>query len=126
MKTRKRPDWRVTKVRFPVFPFLIIFSTFLAFSIEFDFMSDCVDEEGTEVLDDESEDEAEASKLVLNAQLLLNSIDTRVEVSESAEQMLDRLEVIESKIQSHLEGRSLTPMSPYRLFNLVQRVCSVS
>ena len=76
-------------------------------------MADSVDEEGTEVLDDESEAEA-SSKLVLNAQLLLSSIDTRIEVSDSAEQMLDRLEKIEGKIQSHLEGRSLTPMSPYR------------
>lgn len=78
-------------------------------------MADCVDEEGTEVLDDESEAEAEASRLIQNAQILMSSIDTRIEVSESAEQILERLEKMEGKIQSHLEGRrSLTPMSPFR------------
>eukprot|EP00094_Tigriopus_californicus_P005251 TCALIF_05062-PA protein Name:"Similar to RPS6KC1 Ribosomal protein S6 kinase delta-1 (Homo sapiens)" AED:0.04 eAED:0.04 QI:0/0/0/1/1/1/2/0/608 len=79
----------------------------------FDFMSDCADEEGEDALDVPKS--PSTTQMLLNSQTLLANIDSKLEGDTStAERVIARLDKLESTIYTHMEGRTFTPNSPFR------------
>lgn len=88
----------------------------------FDFMSDCADEEGEDALDvpEKPSTITSTTQLLLNSQMLLANIDSKLEGDNStAERVVARLDKLESTIYTHMEGRTFTPNSPFRTRKLL-------